>query len=419
MGPCDTPIVGKLCDAAGEAAANAAEAAFGSAARSAADGFGKMIGVMTTFWVQVPTPSLDGASSPVTLMREYTSWLTAAVGVLSILIAAGRMALTRDGRAATDSAKGLLQFVVLSTAGVAALSLLVEFGDAYSKWVIDKAAGGDLAKTLGPLTMLTQLLNPLGSFVVLLLALVGIFSCVVQLGLMFVRSGILIILAGMFGIAGAAGINQGGRQTRDKAVAWALAFALYKPVAATGYAGGFLATGKGDDVATKIAGIFLIMIAVLALPALMRVLTPAVSAVTSGGGGGGGVAGGAMASGAVQVLGGAGRSSASSAPSGGNGANPSGAGLVGPPGRTGGPGAAGSQGAAGTAGSAGAQTTGAAGAAGASGAAAGGASGGAAAAGAAGGPVGAGVGAAINAGAQATGAIKQSAQRATDQGTEG
>ncbi|SDN13675.1 hypothetical protein SAMN04488074_13615 [Lentzea albidocapillata subsp. violacea] len=376
-----------------------------------------MVELMTTFWVQVPTPALDGAQSPVALMREYTSWLTAVVGIFSILIAAGRMALSREGRTAADSAKGLLHFVLLSSAGVAALSLLVEFGDEYSKWVIDKSAGGDLAKTLVPLTTLTQLISPLGSFVVLILALLGIFSALGQLGLMFIRSGILIILAGMFSLVGAAGINSGGRQTRDKVVAWALAFAFYKPVAATGYAGAFLATGKGSDVATKISGIFLIFIAILALPALMRVLTPAVSAVTSSGSGGG-AAGGAVASGAVQMVGGMSRSSSGSAPSGAsNGSNPSGAGLVGANGRNGSAGSAGTQGSegsaqSGAAGAAGAKS--AAGAQGASGAAAGGASGGAAA-GAAGGPVGAGIGAAISAGTQATGAIKQAAQKAADQ----
>ena len=121
---------------------------------------------------------------------------------------------------------------------------------------------------------------------------------------MVVRSGMLVILAGILPTTAAFTNTEMGRQWFQKAVGWTIAFILYKPAAAIVYSVAFLLMGNtsGQDVLIgSITGFALMIVACSRLPALMRFVTPMVGAVASGSGAAAGAAVGAMATGAVSM----------------------------------------------------------------------------------------------------------------------
>jgi hypothetical protein len=159
----------------------------------------------------------------------------------------------------------------------------------------------------------------------ILLGLLVILTQIIQFGLMMVRNAMIVLLAGVLPISAAASNTATGKQWWSKSVAWLLAFTLYKPVAALIYATAFRMVSKDQRPETVVSGVFLMVLAVFALPALLRFLVPATAAMASGNAGAaaGAVVGGALATGAVVLSGGMGaaaggfaRTGASAMPSG-------------------------------------------------------------------------------------------------------
>jgi type IV secretion system protein TrbL len=301
-GPCDLPLVGRGCDtvtgavggAVSDAAGQAAGGVFDAAAERLADGFATAIQLMVTFWTDVDVPGLSTSSGPVAELRANTAWLSAFVAVLSVLVCAARLAVTRSSRPAGEAFKGLLILVVASGSGVAAVNALVVFGDAYSGWVLDRSTDGQLGQRLAALSTVGDAAG-LGAGLILVVALLGMFASVAQIGLMLVRVGVVTILAGLLPLAAAGTGTQTGMEFFKRVVAWLLAFVAYKPAAATVYASAFLLIGDGKDATSVLSGLFLLILSIVALPALLRLVTPVVgAAVAAGAGAGGGLAAAGM-----------------------------------------------------------------------------------------------------------------------------
>jgi type IV secretion system protein TrbL len=405
-GICDLPSNYLLCNTAGNVASDAASNVIETAAKSFAEALGKLTSVLLTFWTNVNTPgNLDTPGGPISFLRDSTSWIAVFVLVISLIIAGGKMAITHRAEPGIDAAKGVWQFVLYSGVGIPAILLLGIAGDQYSEWIINKSADGDLGARLGQIYSVAQL-NPLGPGLVLIVAIFGILSSLAQMGLMIIRVGMLIGLAGMLPVSAAAAVSKGGKATLSRNTGWLIAWAMYKPGAGTVYAVAFSTTGKGQDAVTILSGLFLIMLSILTLPALMRLLVPAVAAITGQGGGGGAgagiAAGGAVATGALQMRS---MKSTSSSGSGGGSTSPRGTAPTG------------SDGVAGRSrgGTAAAQGAGRAGGA----AGAGSQAGGAAAAARAGGPIGAGVAAGAQAVQGGIQAVRGFGERATGGGPTG
>ncbi len=395
-------------------------------------------------------PAVSSPGSPtVAFIQNSLWWYMVAVAVIGVIFGAGRMAWEQRAEPGKDLVKSLLTLVVVSGAGLTAVSLLVAAGDSFSVWLLNGALDCSIEDTSGTCfggnmaALLALTASPttggLGAIMVIILGLLAVFGSIVQILLMIVRAGMLVVLAGVLPVSAAATNTETGRNMFRKTVGWLLAFILYKPAAAIVYATAFKLSGTsifkddGSGLISVIVGLTLMAVALVALPALMSLIIPAVSSVASGSGmATAALAGAAMLpSGAVaagKLLGGGGSGSdsggdSSSAPPSGstNSAGPSGGtGGSGPSGSPGGSGS-GSTGASGPAGANGAGTAGTAGAGAGAGAAGGGtaAGGGAAAAGAAAGPVGAAVGVGVQA---VTGTVKAAAgavQSATDDSSGG
>ncbi|MFP5367811.1 MAG: hypothetical protein ACLGIS_13385, partial [Actinomycetes bacterium] len=341
--------------------------------------------------------------------------------VLAVILGGIRMIWEQRGAPLKDLLRSLLTLTLVSGLGLGVISILVIAADAFSVAIIERSTDGKgFAQSMSVLVMTGQ--TDVGVFILIVLGLVGLIASLVQIVLMVVRSGMLVILAGILPTTAAFTNNEMGRQWFQKAVGWTIAFILYKPAAAIVYSVAFLLMGNTsgqDALVGSITGFTLMIVALFALPALMRFVTPMVGAVASGSGAAAGAAVGAMATGAVSLgRGGSGRGNAAPIPattsttastqSTFTGAPPKGSdGASGPRGGGGQP----TPGVTGPGGAAGAAAAGKAGSAGV----AAGASGGAAAAG----PAGMAVAAGAQVATKTSQAIEKTAQDSTGEGPSG
>jgi len=268
-------------------------------AQSFKDGAEWAIKNLTTAWLNAPSPDVNSSISVTGWIQSHLGYFVAATMVFSVLAAAYRMATTGKFEHGRDLGESLTRVLLVSVLAGTLTTLCVEVGEAFSTWILDKAQV-DFSTTV----VIAAVQSP---GVIILLAIIVIIAQVIQLGLMLIRNAMIVILVGVLPLAAAAGNTQVGRQWWQKSFAWLLAFVLYKPVAALIYAASFKMASKDQDLATQLSGIFMMLLAIFALPALMRFMVPATAAMSGGNAGAmaGAMVGAALATGAVLATGGA------------------------------------------------------------------------------------------------------------------
>lgn len=267
----------------------------------------------------------ERASSTVAFLRGELMSFTMWAAVLGTLIAAIRL-IVSNARAAMDWFSGMVTLMLVSAASATIAQGLVAALDAASLTIINHALsceGGTGSSCFG-----TSLSTIMGSaittspgvvaganavrVIVIFLALIALVTSFIQMILMLIRGGMLVALVGGMPLAAAAAMaGDHGKQWWHRYLAWFLAFASYKPVAAIIYATGFqmvgeLSTGgEFSEIISAASGIALLLAALVALPALMRFWAPITAVVASGSGGGaaGAAAVGGVAQGAAQIVG--------------------------------------------------------------------------------------------------------------------
>ncbi|MFG1913074.1 hypothetical protein [Kribbella sp. NPDC048928] len=312
-----------------------------------------------TFWVTgVDTPQLTVATSSneyapantIAFLWAHLHFYVAGLAVFSIILGGIKMVWERNGQPGRELAMSLLQLMLVSTIGLAVISLLINVSDQFASWILkDASTTADGTPTtfqtaFGLMFVSNPVTVPANVVFVILAMQVLFWLSMLQMVLLIIRGGMLFLLAGTLPFAAAAGNTQIGRHWFQKSIAWIIAFILYKPVAAIVYATGFqltreggtLAPSAGDQVIKIVTGITMCALAVFALPALMRFTVPAVSAA-AGGSSTAGVAAlsGAVAMGAKAVGNQGGGSSSSSSGSSQGSTQSSGGGQDGPSGNTG------------------------------------------------------------------------------------
>lgn len=326
---CITEAVTQVANGIGLSVLDSLAEAFNEAAEWA-------IKTMMASWLKLGSPDVDSAASPARWITEHLNFITLTVLILAVFVACIRTALTQRYQPMGELAKTLGHVIVVSTAGGFILNLGIQTGDILAAWLLEEA-DFQPNQTLGLLA-----LNQPG--IVFILAIIVIIVQIIQLGLMIIRNGMLIFLAGTLPLAAAAQNTEMGRQWYKKSIAWGLAFLLYKPAAALIYAGSIEMMNGDQDIGTQLSGIFMMILAIAALPALMRFLVPATASMSGGNAGAmaGALVGAAVATGAIVATGGAGAAAgAGGFAGGGAAAGPTGAatktaGTAGP--STGGPG---------------------------------------------------------------------------------
>jgi len=299
--------IGSVVGAAAGAAANNALSGIASAIQS---GVAWITANSVSLWVKVPSPDL--ATEPaVTALQRWMLPIATAVAVFGMIVAGGKMALTRKANPLIDAGSGLVIIAATSAVGVLLPTLLLKAGDAWSDWVLNASTGGQFGARLTDLLAMTGLGAPA---VVVVLGIVAIVISALQTMLMLFRQGALIVLAGTLPLAAAGTVTPATRPWFRKTTGWMLALIFYKPAAAAVYATAFTLTGTGKDVRTTLTGFAMVILSLLALPALMRFFTWTTGAVAESAAGGGVLQtalGGAIAIGALRgSSGGAGGSGA-------------------------------------------------------------------------------------------------------------
>ena len=203
----------------------------------------------------------------------------------------------------------LIRSLLASSAGLGAVVILLQVGDSYSTWILDKSVEGGFTKGLQNI-MSSKSASDLQIFMIVA-GIIAMLVSLVQICLLIVRSALSVLLAGTLPLAYSATNTQWGKQWSQKHASWLIAFVLYKPVAATIYAAAFKVTGSAltgqlkEGAAASIVGLMsglvLMVAALFALPAMMRLIVPAVGAASAGGAMFAGAAVGSAASGAVNM----------------------------------------------------------------------------------------------------------------------
>lgn len=351
----------------------------------------QVIATLSTFWVSVGTPDVRSTPAVAWLQGELW-WYMAAFAVLAVIVGGARMAWEQKAQPGRELLQGLLTLVAVAGAGVTAIGLATAAADGFSDWIINQSTQGtSFGANMTALLLGSGALSggALAAILVIVCGMVAVLASLVQIMLMVLRGGMLVLMAGILPTTAAFTSTEMGRQWFRKAVAWTIAFILYKPAASIVYATAFRLAGSSvfgssGGLTGLLTGLVLMVAALVALPALMRFCVPMVAAV-AGGGAGAVMAAGAAAipTGAMMLSGhyGAGAGAAAGGPTGSataagaggsSGAADGASGAVGGAGATvsGASGAAGANGSSGGAGSAGAGGVSAGGATAAGGAAA-------------------------------------------------
>jgi hypothetical protein len=315
--------VGQISQVGGTGAGKAARAVTGDvlgqiaqAMASAADG---LLKTLSSFWMNVDTPQLGGGTSPVAAIQASTGWITTCTAVVCILAAAGRMAIRRRGQPAAVMAMGLTRLVVVSAAATFVIEAAGKLADSFSANLMSAAhlGNGGWSGIISTATLAGAFAS--GDGMLLIIALLIIFSSLIQLMLMILRTGLLVILTGTLPLAAAASMSEWGESWWRRHMGWLAAWLLYKPAAALLYFGAFTLTGGKNTGVEVISGFMLLILAILILPALLKVIVPMTASLGAASSGTLALgAAGAVATGAIKIaaLRGTGGTGAAAAPSG-------------------------------------------------------------------------------------------------------
>ncbi|MFD7502277.1 hypothetical protein [Streptomyces sp. NPDC059850] len=303
MAGCDfgwvSPTIGGYCvgNGSGTAPKDLGDSAFDDIAESAAKAASTTVKALGSAWMDLSSPDLGDIDGPVAFLRGSTLWFTSFIAVLCLLIAAGHLAWRRRSEPARQALHGLVNLVLVSSAGVATVSVLTSAGDKFSIWIIDRstgcrqisASGEPVAQCVAEFDKRISAMLALGetdsSFLVLIMAVLVVLAAIAQIALMIVRIAMLVILTGTLPLAAAASSTPTGRIWFRRSAGWLLAFVLYKPAAAVVYAAALSMPGQqaqDDGVISMVSGVVLIVLACFTLPALMRFAAPVVQAAASG-----------------------------------------------------------------------------------------------------------------------------------------
>ncbi|OJF14559.1 hypothetical protein [Couchioplanes caeruleus] len=311
------PVVDPTCNPIQDVITDGVTAIFDKVAEVMVETAGWAVKTLVTGWIMAPSPIMDN-TDVVDNLRRYTYWIMTAIAVCALLVAATRMVLTGNGQDGVNAAAGMGKLVLVTSLTVPVVIALTEFGDGYSRWIINQSVGDGLDERVA-LFAPTAAIPGLTQFAIIAIALLCVIVSIVQMFISIAVGGLKILLAGLAPLPAAASMTDGGNATLARYLSWLGAALLYKPVAATIYAGAFWMVGTGQSLETVLTGIVVIASAIVALPALLRLLAPITALVGAGGGG----AGAAAASGAGVVASGAVRLSGARGSSGGGGPQPS------------------------------------------------------------------------------------------------
>ena len=260
---------------------------------SISEALGEALKTLGSFWIEVKTPEVDTNDSIAAWMNAYLEPVAAVTAVGCLMGAGIQLALARDGGTAQlqNLVMGIVKMIGVSFIFIPFAGLAHTFSDAISIWIIKAAMGAD-DKNFGKNIITIGAAVPAG--IVVFAGLIALVVTIMQIGLMYARAAMLILICSIVPVVGSTMTTKTGLNWWKRLFGWWVAFVLYKPVASIIYAIAFklfekkdiLGEHSFDDLGTFLMGIMLLIFATLALPALISFLSPVIegAAPLSGGG---------------------------------------------------------------------------------------------------------------------------------------
>lgn len=298
-----------------QAASSAASNALTELAQAVNEGVHQLLKIMVAWITDVEAVDLTSGSAATTIdqMGYLLSPVVLLVGVVGLLVAAGRMVLTRKANPLIPLGGGVLVVVIVQALGVGVANLLLRAGDAWSVWVLNSTMTEQLEDRLilvmtfgqydgsGPVSEdgATQAGLTVSALLVILLGIIVLIVTVIQMILMIFREAVIIILAALLPLAAVGMMMRATQSWLPRVSSWMLALIFYKPAVAMVYATTFVFIG-GDEqptIRTFIAGLMMLLLSLVAMQTLLSLFNWATGAVASPGGFSGVLAG--IASGAT------------------------------------------------------------------------------------------------------------------------
>ena len=302
-------------------------------AKAVLEGLDSVLTTLGTFWVKVPTPDVSDSGSVTAWAQGATHWLVIVLAALSTLTACIYLMWHQRGEEVRNIVRGLLTLIIVSAVSITMGQAVIDVADKSATWFLDQATG-DPSSNFATKLLTISTIDPGGTtlIVAIVMGLIGLLANLVQMGMMFVRSAMVILLLSAIPLAAATTMTEWGQQWLRKMVGWFIAFAAMKPVAALIYGIAIkLVEGDSYDITDDgellkfVLGTIMMVLAAFTLPALCAFIVPAVGAVGGGGSGAGALMAGAggLATGAMSVsrLTGADGADGSGGPPGGGGAS--------------------------------------------------------------------------------------------------
>ncbi|GAA4558865.1 hypothetical protein [Pseudonocardia xishanensis] len=254
----------------------------------------ELIVAATSWWAQ--TDSVDPMDPAVLAAQGQTQLLVLVILVVSVLVQAIRIILSRKAEPLIQVAGGLLRFALVSALGLVVLQAGLRAGDELSRVVLDNAANNFAVLMVDNLTYQEGIKN---NFSYVLIGIVAAVLAALQWCLMLGRQAGLLVLAAMLPLAASGSINRATRGWLGRLLPWLIAIAVYKPAAALIYFIGFTyltttSSNQPGEVTTMLAGLVVLALALVAMPALMRFFSWSGTQI-----GGQGLVGGSQMLGAV------------------------------------------------------------------------------------------------------------------------
>lgn len=248
-----------------------------SVARTVVDANLDFLRSALTWWIRVP--SINPDSGPIRALQDYTMPVAAAMLVASVLVQAIRMALARKKDPGINVALGLIRFAAVNAVGLTLLTAALRAGDAYSLFLLENAGREYLDR-------MEVVILGLGLPLMVVLSIIGAILAAIQFVLAFFRQAGILVLAAMLPIAASGSINDSTKVWMGRMGPWLVTLVLYKPMAAFIYAIGFELMSAQDEEPFVIGfvGLFVIVLAVVAMPAMMRFFAWSQVSMTGGSG---------------------------------------------------------------------------------------------------------------------------------------
>lgn len=284
------------------------DSTFGKVVTSMLTGLAQAMTLGLTFWAKVPNYTVDDLPSLMAKVRQYTDTIQIYLLAASIMLCGVRLAAAKASAAAeeaTEAFRVLLRTAIASSMWAGLIVLGTHASDNFAAWVITDATNNN-AKGVVESIVQTSALTAFSPGLVLIFAVVGLLSAILQIVLAVIREGLLVVVTGVLPLAASASGARAGQQFHHKLLLWSVAFVLYKPLAAIAYMIAFTVAGNSatalnakPDSATaakQLVAIALLCSVAFVLPAIMRLISP-VASMGSGGVGGAAFAGGVLAGG--------------------------------------------------------------------------------------------------------------------------